>query len=149
MVVCRWLNLPQVMSPLGPLCPASVIFNSETPEATVSGMAYFPKASSSIRAPRTSFSTPEPADFRVEDQVIRGHLHRLSTTGGYAALERKLSGGTLAEIEIPTPLGRICGLIEFLERRAAKSSASELAFRFVGLDDLHFERLQSALKQYG
>ncbi len=112
-------------------------------------MAHFPKASSTVRAPRTSFTNPEPADFRVEDKIIRGRLHRLSTTGGYAALDRKLRGGTLAEIDIPTPLGRIRGLIEFLDRRASSSEPSELAFRFVGLDDTDFERLQSSLKRFG
>jgi hypothetical protein len=128
---------------------SSVIFKDNPGADRVSAMAYFPKASSSVRAPRTAFSTPEPADFRVEDKVIRGQLHRLSTTGGYAALDRRLRGGTLAEIEIPTPLGRIRGLIEFLDRRGASSRPSELAFRFVGLDDTDFERLQSSLKKYG
>lgn len=112
-------------------------------------MAYFPRASSSVRAPRTAFDTPEPAAFRVEGKIIQGHLHRLSTTGGYAALDRKLRGGILAEIEIPTPLGRIRGLIEFLERRGGSSRPSELAFRFIGLDDTDFERLKSSLKKFG
>jgi hypothetical protein len=112
-------------------------------------MAYFPRASSSVRAPRTSFDTPEPAAFRVEGKLIQGRLHRLSTTGGYAALDRKLRGGTLAEIEIPTPLGRIRGLIEFLERRGGSPQPSELAFRFIGFDDTDFERLKSSLKQFG
>jgi hypothetical protein len=112
-------------------------------------MAHFPKVHPSIRAPRTSFSSPEPANFRVEDKVVQGHLHKLSTTGGYVALETKVRGGSLAEIEIPSRSGRICGLIEFLSRRAASGAPSEMAFRFVGLEDVHFERLRAALKQLG
>ena len=111
-------------------------------------MAHFPKVHSSVRAPRTTFSKPEPAHFRVEDKLVKGHLKRLSATGGYAVLDRNLTGGTLAEIEIPTPLGRICGLIEFLERRGGTGRPSELAFRFVGLDETHYDRLRSALKHF-
>jgi hypothetical protein len=112
-------------------------------------MAYFPKPHHSIRAPRTSFSRPEPADFRVADGIVRGELRRLSTTGGYAVLDRSLRGGTLAEIEIPTRFGHIRGLIEFLERKGAPPRAAEHAFRFIGLEDIHYERLASALKQFG
>jgi len=84
----------------------------------------------------------------VADQKLRGSLQRLSVTGGCAVLEKKIKGGTLAEIEIPTPIGRICGLIEFLERRAA-AQCPELAFRFVGLNDHDYERLTKALEQFG
>ena len=111
-------------------------------------MPHFPKVHPSVRAPRTQFSTPEPAAFRVADQRLKGSLQRLSVTGGCAVLERRIRGGTLAEIEIPTPIGRICGLIEFLERRSAMGSP-ELAFRFVGLDDSDYERLTKALEQFG
>lgn len=110
-------------------------------------MAHFPKVHAKVRAPRTTFSKPEPADFRVGDTVIKGHLRRLSPTGGYAVLDRNLAGGTLAEIEIPTRHGRVCGLIEFLERKAGSGRPLELAFRFIGLDETHFDRLKSALKQ--
>jgi hypothetical protein len=112
-------------------------------------MAHFPKVHPSIRAPRTTFSRPEAANFRVEDRVVRGRLYKLSTTGGYVAFEDNVRGGSLAEIEIPTPLGRICGLIEFLSRRAGSGVSSGLAFRFVGMDEAHFERLRAALKQFG
>jgi hypothetical protein len=110
-------------------------------------MAHFPKTHSSVRAPRTTFSKPERAHFRIENEVIPGHVKRLSITGGYAAFDRSVGGGTLAEIEIPTPLGGICGLVELLERRAGMGQPSELAFRFVGLDETHYERLKAALKQ--
>ena len=81
--------------------------------------------------------------------MVKGGLQRLSITGGYAVLEGKIKGGTLAEIEIPTPLGRIRGLIEFLDKRTGAANPSELAFRFIGLDDTDFERLKSSLKKYG
>ena len=110
-------------------------------------MAHFPKVHSSTRAPRRTFSKPAPAEFRVEDQLIRGHLQRLSATGGYAVLDRNLQGGTLAEVEIPTASGPVFALVEFLERKGGAGRPSELAFRFVGLDDAHYDRLQSALKQ--
>jgi hypothetical protein len=40
-------------------------------------------------------------------------------------------------------------LIEFLERRGGTPRPSELAFRFIGLDDTDFERLKSSLKKFG
>lgn len=112
-------------------------------------MAYFPKASTSIRSPRTSFVKPEPAQFRVEDRLFNGRLQRLSLTGGYAVLEGTLRGGTLAEIAINTPLGPVCGLIEFFDRKAKGTKTSELAFRFVGLNDTDYERLGAALQKLG
>ena len=141
--------LTSVHVPTATALPPSVIFKNGLATATVCAMAYFPRVDSSARAPRTSFSTPEPAEFRVEDRLVKGGLQRLSITGGYAVLEGKIKGGTLAEIEIPTPLGRIRGLIEFLDRRTGAAKPSERAFRFIGLDDTDFERLKSSLKQYG
>lgn len=117
--------------------------------ATVSPMAYFPKSDSTTRAPRTSFSTPEPAEFRVEDRRVKGELRRLSVTGGYAVLQGKVKGGTLAEIAIRTPLGPVFGLIEFFDLKSKGTKNSELAFRFVGLNDTDYERLSSALRQLG
>jgi hypothetical protein len=129
--------------------PASVIFRSRALTLRVFRMAHFPKPHPSIRAPRAQFSNPEPADFRIEDKIVRGHLRRLSKTGGCAVLNRKLRGPMLAEIDIPTRLGSICGLIEFITPRAELTKASELGFRFVGLDDAHYERLTAALKRFG
>lgn len=55
----------------------------------------------------------------------------------------------LAEIDIPSPLGNICGLIEFITPRTELTRVSELGFRFVGLDDAYYERLTAALKRLG
>ena len=112
-------------------------------------MAYFPRADSTTRAPRTTFNKPEPAEFRVEDRMYKGGLRRLSVTGGYAVLPGNVRGGTLAEIAIPTPLGPVLGLIEFFDRRNKPAKDYELAFRFVGLSDEDFQRLSSALRQFG
>ena len=128
---------------------SSVIFKDRFVRITVCPMAYFPKATCSIRSPRTAFSTPEPAQFRVEDRMLKGRLQRLSLTGGYAVLDAAIRGGTLAEIAISTPLGPVCGLIEFFERDSKRIKRSELAFRFVGLNDVDYERLGHALRQFG
>ena len=112
-------------------------------------MAYFPKADSSIRAPRTTFNTLEPAEFRVEDRMYKGGLRRLSVTGGYAVFPVTVRGASLAEIAIPTPLGPVMGLIEFFDRRNKSAKDCELAFRFVGLSDDDYERLANALQQFG
>lgn len=111
-------------------------------------MPHFPKTHASVRAPRTSFSKPEPAGFRVADQTLPGSLRLLSTTGGCAVLSKKVQGGTFAEIEIPTPLGKVSGLIEFLDKQGG-GMQTELAFRFIGLDDTDYQRLTEALKQFG
>lgn len=111
-------------------------------------MAHFPKVHSSIRSPRRSFPKPEPVDFRVESQLQKGSLLRLSMTGGCALLHKQIRRGTLGEIEIPTPLGKIRGLIEFLNGRG-KGAHSELGFRFVGLEDTDHERLGKALQKFG
>ena len=137
------------MYPDLPTLTASVIFKLVTGAGRVSGMAYFPKTNSSVRAPRTSFQTPEPAEFRVEDRRYSGGLRRLSVTGGFAVLNARVRGGTLAEIAISTPLGPVTGLIEFFEQGARGKRTSELAFRFVGLNDSDYERLGNALRQFG
>jgi PilZ domain len=111
-------------------------------------MAHFPKVHSSTRSPRTSFSRPEPANFKVENQLQKGSLLRLSMTGGCAVLENNIRRGTFGEIEIPTPVGKIRGLIEFLDGRG-KRGHSELGFRFVGLEDSDHERLGKALQKFG
>ena len=111
-------------------------------------MAHFPKLHSSIRSPRTSFRRPEPANFRVENQLQKGSLLRLSMTGGCALLNKKVRRGTLGEIEISTSLGKIRGLIEFLDERG-KGAHSELGFRFIGLEDTDHERLGRALQRVG
>jgi hypothetical protein len=112
-------------------------------------MATFPKVHSSIRAPRTTFPNPEPADFRVEHKLLKGSLRRLSLTGGCALLGKQVKSGTLAEIAIPTPLGPVVGLIEFLEGGIKRSTGSEFGFRFVAFDDEHHDRLSKALHQFG
>ena len=94
-----------------------------------------------------SFARPEPADFRIQDKVVKGHLRRLSATGGYASFQGNMRGGMLAEIAIPTPHGRICGLVELLEPKGRSIPPSDLAFRFVGLDDHYYERLTAALQR--
>jgi len=128
---------------------ASVIFPPVGPEDRVAGMATFPKVHSSIRAPRTTFPTPEPADFRVEDKLLKGSLRRLSLTGGCALLGKQVKTGTLAEIAIPTPLGPVIGLIEFLGSGAKQPAGSEFGFRFVAFDEEHHDRLTKALHQFG
>jgi hypothetical protein len=112
-------------------------------------MATFPKVHPSVRAPRTTFPIPEPADFRVEDKLVKGTLRRLSMTGGCALLNSNVKSGTLAEIAIPTPLGPVVGLIEFLPSGAKRQANSEFGFRFVAFDDDHHERLSKALHQFG
>jgi hypothetical protein len=111
-------------------------------------MAHFPKVHSSIRSPRTSFLKPEPVDFKVESQMQKGSLLRLSMTGGCAVLSNKIVRGTLGEIEIPTPIGKVRGLIEFLNGRGT-GAHSELGFRFIGLEDTDHERLGKALQRFG
>ena len=111
-------------------------------------MAHFPKVHPSIRAPRTRFTNPEPVDFRVENQLQKGRLLRLSMTGGCAIMDKEIRRGTLAQIEIPTPLGRIRALIEFLDVHP-KATRPELGFRFVGLEDVDHERLGKALQKFG
>src|SRR5690242_8993077 len=111
-------------------------------------MATFPKVHPTVRAPRTTFPNPEPADFRVEHQLVKGRLRRLSMTGGCALFNRTIKKGTLAEIAIPTPLGPVLGLIEFVGSRQRQED-SELGFRFVAFDDEHHERLSKALHHLG
>jgi len=108
-------------------------------------MAHFPKTHASVRAPRTSYSNPEPASFRVADKVIKGGLQRISVTGGCAVLSTTVNGGTLAEIAIQTTYGPVCGLIEFLPGRGARGS--ELPFRFLAFNDTDYERLSDALRK--
>ncbi|HWC17329.1 MAG TPA: hypothetical protein VG498_09945 [Terriglobales bacterium] len=127
---------------------AKVIFRSMPPNVTVLGMATFPKAHPTVRAPRTIFANPEPADFRVENQRLKGSLRRLSMTGGCALLGKDVKAGTLAEIAIPTPLGPVLGLIEFVGAGLKRQSGSEFGFRFVALDDDHHARLSKALHQF-
>lgn len=112
-------------------------------------MATFPKAHPTVRAPRTIFPSPEPADFRVENQLVKGSLRRLSLTGGCALLGKDVKNGTLAEIAIPTPLGPVIGLIEFMGAGTKRQSGSEFGFRFVAFDDEHHARLSKALTQFG
>ena len=112
-------------------------------------MATFPKVHPSVRAPRTTFPNPEPADFRVEDKLVKGTLRRLSMTGGCALLASGVKSGTLAEIAIPTPIGPVVGLIEFIGKGAQRQTSSEFGFRFVAFDDEHHERLSKALHQFG
>lgn len=101
-----------------------------------------------MRAPRTSFTKPEPADFRVENQLLKGGLRRLSMTGGCAVLQKNICGGTFGEIAISTRLGPVCGLVEFLGR-GKSTHAAEVAFRFIAFNDDDHERLSQALKQLG
>jgi hypothetical protein len=112
-------------------------------------MATFPKVHPSVRAPRTTFPVPEPADFRVEDKLVKGTLRRLSMTGGCALLAFNVKRGTLAEIAIPTPLGPVVGLIEFVGSAMKRQANSECGFRFVAFDDEHHERLSRALNRFG
>lgn len=112
-------------------------------------MAHFPRAHRSVRAPRTTFPNPEPANFRVDNQLVKGAIRRLSMTGGCAVLNNKVKTGTLAEIAIPTPFGVVCGLIEFLANGAAAKPSPEFGFRFVAFNEQDHERLSKALHQFG
>jgi hypothetical protein len=69
-------------------------------------------------------------------------------TGGCAVLDKKIKRGTFGEIDIPTPMGNIRGLIEFLDGRG-KGTHSEFGFRFIGLEDTDHERLGRALQRFG
>lgn len=80
---------------------------------------------------------------------MKGTLRRLSMTGGCALLAANVKSGTLAEIAIPTRLGPVVGLIEFVGGGMKRQSNSEFGFRFVAFDDEHHERLSKALHQFG
>jgi hypothetical protein len=112
-------------------------------------MAHFPKVHRSIRAPRTHFKSPQPADFRIEHQLLKGGVQRLSTTGGCAVFSKQIKGGTIAEIAIPTPLGPICGIVEFVLDRKRSAESPEYGFRFLAFNDSDYERLMNALRQFG
>lgn len=112
-------------------------------------MAHFPRVHRSVRAPRTTFPKPEPANFRVDNQLVKGLLRRLSLTGGCAVLTKNVKTGTLAEIAIPTPFGVVSGLIEFLANNAAIKPSPEFGFRFVAFNEQDHERLSKALHQFG
>jgi hypothetical protein len=108
-------------------------------------MAHFPNVQSAVRAPRVSLRHPEPADFRVEDQLVHGSLQRISLTGGCASLKRKVLGGTIAELGLSTQHGRVNGIIEFL----ASKKHGESPFRFVALEDEAYENLRRLLASAG
>ncbi len=108
-------------------------------------MAHFPIVHSAVRAPRTSLKRPEPVDFRVEDQLVHGSIHRISLTGGCASLKVKVSGGTVAELGLSTQHGRVNGIVEFL----ASKKHGESPFRFVALGDDDYENLRRLLNATG
>src|SRR5947209_17553909 len=104
-------------------------------------MAHFPRVHRSVRAPRTTFPKPEPANFRVGDQLVEGLIRRLSMTGGCAVLTKNVKTGTLAEIAIPTPLGLVCGLIELLAGNAGTKPSPKFGFRFVSFNERDHHQL--------
>jgi len=54
-----------------------------------------------------------------------------------------LPPGTFAELAVDTNLGRVCGLVEFLEARTRESPAQ--AFRFVAFSDDDYELLSTTI----
>jgi len=70
-------------------------------------------------------------------------LQAVSTTGGLAQMSGPLPPGTLAEFAVDTNLGRVCGLVEFLEARTRESPTQ--AFRFLAFSDDDYERLSSII----
>jgi hypothetical protein len=109
----------------------------------ISAMAHFPQAHKGVRAPRVRVPQDEPVHFIVEGVRVQGFLQKISTTGGLAQLGNRLGAGTLAEIAIPTRVGRVQGLVEMLP--PASASATNQAFRFVALSDEDHQRLASII----
>ena len=104
-------------------------------------MANFPHPHPNSRAPRVHVA--KPASFSLSGKRIPAVLQAISTTGGLAQMAGPLPRGSLAELVVETNLGRVCGLVEFLEARTKGNPAQ--AFRFIAFSDDDYERLSSTI----
>ena len=107
-------------------------------------MSYFPHSHARVRAPRVRVPNKEPVIFSIENKRIAGVLQKLSLTGGLAQVTKCPEGPTLAQINLNTISGPVCGLIEFL-RPQKKWDGYLLPFRFIALDEIDQARLKKTL----
>jgi len=108
-------------------------------------MAHFPQPHSNLRATRVHVTMP--VSFSLSGKRMPAVLQAVSTTGGRVQMARPLPLGTLAELVVDTNLGRVCGLVEFLEARTKENPTQ--AFRFVAFSDDDYERLSGTILGQG
>ena len=125
------------------LALASVICSQSRPGCDACCMAHFPQSHRGVRAPRVRVPQDEPVHLNVEGVRVEGLLRKISTTGGLVQLASRLGPGTLAEIAIPTRMGRVQGLVEIFPPVAEGSSSQ--AFRFIALGDEDHQRLAAII----
>jgi hypothetical protein len=106
-------------------------------------MAHFPQSHRGVRAPRVRVPQDEFVHFTTEGVRVKAQLQKLSTTGGLAQFGSRVGPGTLAEIAIPTRMGRVQGLVEIFPP-VAEGSTSQ-AFRFIALGDEDHQRLAAII----
>lgn len=107
-------------------------------------MVHFPHSHTKVRAPRVRVPNKEPVIFNIENQLLAGVLQKLSLTGGLAQVTKCPDRAALAQINLNTVSGPVCGLIEFL-RPEKRWGGYLLPFRFIALAEVDEARLKKTL----
>ena len=103
-------------------------------------MPHFPYSTGKVRAPRVR-AQGERVLLCADGSKINCKLHTFSPTGGLVQMDGTVAE-TLAEIEMRTVYGTICGLVQILP---PQKDPKWRAFSFVALSDESHARLCMAL----
>lgn len=103
-------------------------------------MAHFPQPGRT-RSPRVKVPNPESVNFNLGEIQAPARLRKLSMTGGLAEFEAPVGEIALAEVVLNTASGPVTALVEFLQPTNGRARP----FRFIALDDLDYERLNTTL----
>ena len=129
--------------PTSPPCPLGS-FPGRQGRDTVRLMAHFPKAHTSVRAPRHHVPIPTQIVIAYDDgRQVRGTLQVVSDTGGCAGIEALLQPSTLVSIQVRTSVGPINAVAEMLR----PVGATKQAFRFIAMDEMDRSRLKQFVQQ--
>jgi hypothetical protein len=85
-----------------------------------------------------------PINLRSEGGIIRGQLQVVSITGGRAEMPKRMSTGSIAELQIGTDDGSIRGIVEVLPAQPTIRGFSQ-PFRFIALDEEDYQKLRGVL----
>ena len=84
-------------------------------------------------------------DFCLGQQnLVRGHLHVVSATGGRAQTAKPVPNGCIAELRIGADAGMIRGIAEMLPGRQTIHGWLQ-PFRFVALGDEDYDSLRKVI----
>ena len=98
-------------------------------------MAHFPQVHSAQRAPRVRVTRRVQITININNgKAVNGLLATISRTGGLVLLQKKLTPGSLVEINFRTTSGLVTSIAEMLDGQPANDGVLQ-AFKHIALSD--------------